>query len=108
MRPDERLKIQHIRETQHGKRDCLLVGITAPLIQSLPGQALLFHRWDSMRIKASQGSPEGIISARIKGMASKDPFCCEEPPFDDPVFCDGKGGIGRTGRRKAARGWHEW
>jgi len=103
----ERVKNSNIRKTQYRKRDCLLVGITILFIQSLPDRVLLFHRRDSMRIKVSQDSREGIIAARMKGMAFKDPFCCEESPFNDPVFCDGKGGISGTCRHKPTRGWEK-
>lgn len=69
--------------------------------------ALLFHRGDDTRIKLSQGSSEGIIAARMKGVAFKDPCCCEEPSLNDPVFLDGKGGIGGTRRYKPTRGWQK-
>jgi len=44
----------------------------------------------------------------MKGVAFKDPNESEEPSFYYAVFINGKGGVGRTGRHKAARGWHKW
>jgi hypothetical protein len=99
--------MRHIHELQQRKGERLLAGNTLLFIQSFPDQALLFHRWNSRLMKVSQGSPEGIIAARMKGMAFKDPFCCEEPSFNDPVFLYGKGGIGGACGHKPTRGWEK-